>query len=161
MVERFENEYPECRQEAPKGPKSAKIFHSEANGLLSPTDNGETLSPSTSRTPFDDDDNAEDDDTPFAKSISRRGSEISLKSKNLANEEGQVHRLGQKVHQKIWKNEMNKVANAGGGDQALDDLKSKYEAMSGEELKAEFADFDHHDRDDMVEELIKRSQGHR
>ena len=160
MIARFEDEYPECRQPNSAEPKPASFRPDEANGMLHPPDQAASLSRTTSRTiPLVDDyDNAEDEDTLFPKSVSRRGSQISLASKSLADEEGRVHRIGQKVRRSVLNNEMHRTEDYDDLDQTLRNIKTKYEALSGEEVKAQLEDFDSNDKDSMIAEVVRRFQ---
>ena len=160
LIERFEDEYPECRQPDSAEPRSASVRPDKTHGLLSPSDQGGSLSRTTSRTlPLGDDyDNAEDEDSLFPRSVSRRGSEISLASKSLADEEGRVHRIGQKVRRHVLNNDMSRTEDYDDLDHRLQALKHKYEAMSGAEVKAQLEDFDSNDKDSMIAEVVRRFQ---
>ena len=82
---------------------------------------------------------------------------MSLASKSLANEEGRVHRIGQQVRREVYGNMMDK----GEPPDSLQhdaELRSKFEALSGDELKAQLENFESNDKAELIEELIKKSQ---
>ena len=89
VIHRFEEEYPECRQHfaAINGPSTPPPL---APGLSMDEDqeevDGSPLSSST---------------TGITRDPTRRGSEVSLHSKYLQNEEGQMHKLGQYIQNEI------------------------------------------------------------
>jgi hypothetical protein len=95
VIHRFEEEYPETRLEPEKQSRA------ESPDFVD-------ISPTTSRTEqdpavadeilFSDDAGVEDDnEQELVQSISRRNSEVSLASRALADEEGRMLRLGQRI----------------------------------------------------------------
>lgn len=104
MIQRFEDEYPECKLPAPPseswtsstvqadldssyGDKSILSASAETNGLNRTSSDGEA---------FDD-----ADEEPYALKLSRTPSNTSLASKALTHEEGRMHRFGQSVRREI------------------------------------------------------------
>ena len=160
IVQQFENEYPECRPGTSTESGLGTSVHGENGEILSPAANV-GLARTTSRLvpTEDDDDNIDDDEKRFAGRISRRASDISLASRNLANEEGRVHRLGQQwrreVVEPILKNMEDDPENR---DQCLMQLKSKFESMSGDQLKAQLEFYDSHDTAELVEKVLRKRQ---
>ena len=118
MIQRFEDEYPECRVPANVEPSSdhtastaddplaseTSTFHSSFNptgthsnatlpGSISSMNSASTV-PNRSTEWYSDD---EDDVHPTQTLRSRHASDVSLAAKALTIEEGRVHRIGQKV----------------------------------------------------------------
>jgi hypothetical protein len=118
MIQRFEDEYPECR---PPGvtpcddpPESTTIERHASESSSSHSSSSPTRTPSTSTLPgsststksgrstdanggsewYSDD---EDDVHPTQRLRSRHASDVSLAAKALSIEEGRVHRIGTKV----------------------------------------------------------------
>ena len=142
MIQRFEDEYPECRVEPPKSPTATDETLSDAGSLPSPFAN-----------PFDpseEDLNSasivgdttianEDKDRPVRVSISRHNSDVSLASRHLSQEEGRMHRFGQKVRRDILKPQTQDYAHGRTGEEVeavhLQRLREKLEALDGHEIK--------------------------
>ncbi|KAI5853414.1 hypothetical protein BZA05DRAFT_28362 [Tricharina praecox] len=103
VIHRFEEEYPECRQPLPS--------IAEPPSKASSSTSGAPLHRITTRITRDDHE-FEHDDSPLSpttthhthilKPSSRRGSEVSLHSKYLQNEEGQMHKLGHYMAHEIF-----------------------------------------------------------
>ena len=155
IVEQFEDEYPECRQQTPTEAQVGKLQPGE--------EGGSSLSRQTSRVPADDDDeNADDEDISFTKSVSRRGSNISLASRNLAIEEGRVHRAGTQVKREVY-GHLGKRPDELNEDEVddLEEKREKFESLSGEELKARLDDCESNDKAELVERLLKKTHKQR
>ncbi|KAF2503269.1 RNI-like protein [Lophium mytilinum] len=149
MIQRFEEEYPECRLDAASNIYSdAASTHSSAQSSSSPpTSTAATFSTSPSDTHA-----IESDDEERKSSIrSRHNSDVSLASRALSMEEGRIHRLGQRVRAEIYNNS-RPSSSSGPGDPlsrieadsqvkdgrptpTLDELRSKLESLTGEELR--------------------------
>lgn len=101
MIQRFEDEYPECKLSVPPPEPGASSLldagiysraapHADAstdtNGLSRPTSGEEAL---------------DDAGGPLALKLARTGSNTSLASKALTHEEGRMHRFGQSVRREI------------------------------------------------------------
>lgn len=99
VINRFEEEYPECRETLPPISEPALLQHHLMSTAPLPLDVPALAS--------HDDRDMDDDDSPcpttteISKTASRRGSEVSLHSKFLQNEEGQMHKLGQYIKREI------------------------------------------------------------
>lgn len=106
MIQRFEDEYPECKLPAsppePVTPDTSNAgvplgvsSYAEASTLsASPETNGLSRTPSGEEV-------LDDADEPLALRLSRTRSNTTLASKALAHEEGRMHRFGQSVRREI------------------------------------------------------------
>jgi len=93
MIQRFEDEYPECRlQPSETVTADNASTHSSTPSSTSPP----TLTISVSEPPQPDSD---EDEQPMLRS--RHNSDVSLASRALSLEEGRIHRLGQRVRHEI------------------------------------------------------------
>lgn len=136
MIQRFEEEYPECRvqtsmpqperDDAPTSPERASLdenpistYRKEAFGA----DEQDQLSPDGVR----------------HASISRRSSDVSLASRQ-AQEEGQMHRFGQRMRREFLRPEMIDHAHGTTGEEEpeaehLRQLRERLEQFPGEEIR--------------------------
>ncbi|MCJ1233496.1 hypothetical protein MMC14_001454 [Varicellaria rhodocarpa] len=141
MIQRFEDEFPECRIEIP--------------GATSPADDqiSDSSLPSSFTNPFDpnggklgdasDLENAvsPDDagDRPVRVPVSRHNSDVSVASRHLALEEGRMHRFGQQVRRDLLRPQTLDYAHGttGGEGEAphLQNLRLRIEAMDGNEIR--------------------------
>lgn len=139
MIERFEDEYPECRltpetppqsspTESPR-PSSPEVssptltdYRSEAFGIQSPP----TDAPISSET------------HPLNIPISRRPSDTSLASRQAA-EEGRMHRIGQRLRRDVLRPQTLDYAHGTTGDESeaghLTELRKRCEGLSGEDIR--------------------------
>ena len=145
MIERFENEYPETR--LPKATTTATEPLSDDNGSLSSSPEQPTTLihptptyPSLRRASPDQED-IDENAIPLIRpaSVSRRNSPPSLASRQ-AQEEGRMHRLGQRVKRDILRPENEDYAHGTTGKESppaqyLQDLRSRIEAFEGGEIK--------------------------
>jgi len=160
VIHRFEEEYPECRQ-----PLSTISEPPALNSIIHP------ISTMVRR----EDHEFENDDSPcspntitthISKSTSRPGSEVSLHSKYLQNEEGQMHKLGQYMKHDILADASHMGAQ---GDVVVDEeadkvaaakkarrvsIMQQVEALDGEELRRRVME-----EEGGVEEYISRIEG--
>ena len=153
IIEQFEAEYPECRQRSTSEAKRDGSESSSEAEAPSPV-----LSRETSKTiAFDDeDDNENDEDNMFKGRISRRGSDMSLVSRNQAEEEGRVHRLGQQMRREVFDRAANQISSDSEfQDERMEALKAKFDGYSGEELKARLKEFEGRSDAELVEGLLK------
>ncbi|MCJ1442457.1 MAG: hypothetical protein MMC23_002952 [Stictis urceolatum] len=156
MIERFEDEYPECR---PKPPPSPTETPSSESGSL---ENSTTFSdpfrggPASQDTEPDDLDADVDADAALDEEsspsdpslkpkprLSRHGSDVSLASRHLNNEEAQMHRFGQQMRRSILAPQtFDHVHQASGEEEArhLQALRAKLEMMTGEQIKEKVRD---------------------
>ncbi|KAG8627213.1 hypothetical protein KVT40_004696 [Elsinoe batatas] len=108
MIQRFEDEYPECRLAPPDAtsptPGSGKegSISSFGSTVESPLLNRTSTEIGTSSAIADAD--GDTDDELGVRRPSRRGSEVSLASKALAIEEGRMHRIGHGIRQDLAHN---------------------------------------------------------
>ena len=158
MIQRFEEEYPECRlaptmeSEPPNAPPVATI----ASNLADRRNGRADLSLSTQATEMfanaaSDDEDA-DDTAPHLdgndsgnsrrpETVKRHGSEVSLAGRALSLEEGRLHRLGQSLRRDIIDSPVTSGAPVFNSTHWEDDqarikaLGEKIETISGKELK--------------------------
>ena len=142
MIQRFEDEYPECRIEPPKTVVTPDGTLSDSGSL-----------PSSFTNPFDPSEEdlngnsivgdatipSEDEDGSVKAPISRHNSDVSLASRHLSQEEGRMHRFGQQIRRNILKPQTQDYAHSriGGEVEAthLQRLREKLEALAGHEIK--------------------------
>ncbi|KAF2816845.1 RNI-like protein, partial [Mytilinidion resinicola] len=158
MIQRFEEEYPECRlYSAGNMYSDTASTHSSAHSSSSPpTSTAATFSTSPSDTHAIE----SDDEERKAAIRSRHNSDVSLASRALSMEEGRIHRLGQRVRAEIY-NHSRPSSSSGLGDPlsqiealskvkdghstpTLHEIRSKLDALTGEELRlaAEHGDWE-------------------
>jgi len=139
IIQRFENEYPETRLSRP----TATTDDRETANISSSLDNTSFyLDPQTSNTnsvTFADlDDN--DSTVPLIRPepLSRRASSPSLASRQ-AQEEGRMHRFGQRIRRDILRPESEDYAHGTTGTEIeadyLQDLRRRLEGLEGRELQ--------------------------
>jgi hypothetical protein len=152
VIHRFEEEYPECRQHfaAITGPSTPPP---PAPGLSMDEDqeevDGSPLSSSTTGITWD---------------PSHRGSEVSLHSKYLQNEEGQMHKLGQYIQNEILSGTPQPTdleATDGEGDDVeraehRERIMRVVETLEGEELRRQIME-----HEGGVEKYIEKIEGQR
>jgi len=148
MVQRFEEEYPECRLPPSDNVSSdAASTHSSVPSSSPPASTAATFSTSPSETQQ----NESDDDERKSAIRSRHNSDVTLASRALSIEEGRIHRLGQRVRAEILHNsrppsspgsadplsqiEAHSKAKNGRPTPTLDEIRSKLESLTGEELR--------------------------
>ena len=142
MIQRFEDEFPECRVEPPTSNPSS-------NEALSDSES----SPSYFTNPFDPEHGklsgeqsaedganpAEDERSSLRISVSRHNSDVSIASRYLGQEEGRMHRFGQQIRRDILRPQTLDYAHGTTGQeveaQHLQDLRARLEAMDGYEIK--------------------------
>ncbi len=134
MIQRFEDEYPECK--LPSLPAESTISQSvrlDLDSRASPYADASILSASTetnglSRTASGEE-AFDDADEPLALKLSRTPSNTSLASKALTHEEGRMHRYGQSVRREI--------ALANNNPTVTNDKPSPTQTMTSDEARSE------------------------
>ncbi|KAK4546873.1 hypothetical protein LTR36_001605 [Oleoguttula mirabilis] len=132
MIERFEREYPECRLAPPSSPKQAPSIASNLTDQSNPRTDLSLNTQATDYTSYISDD--EDLEEAAVKShIPRHGSEVSLAGRALSLEEGNLHRLGQKIRREV----IDSPAGATSPQSPIQDHArlEALEAIPGSELK--------------------------
>ncbi len=143
MIERFENEYPETRLPKPTTTTTDPLSDDNAStssslehpSLIHPTPTYPGLEPASP-----DQEDIDDSTTPLIRpaSISRRASSPSLASRQ-AQEEGRMHRFGQRIKRDILRPETEDYAHGTTGTESeaqyLQDLRRRLEAFEGGEIK--------------------------
>ena len=104
MIQRFEDEYPECK--LPPPPSESRTSSTSQADLDSSYADASILSASTETNGLPNIASGEEaledaDEEPFALKLSRTPSNTSLASKALTHEEGRMHRYGQSVRREI------------------------------------------------------------
>jgi len=140
-IERFEAEYPECRQ-IPARPR-ATTATSETPGMA----------PGSFTNPFDatheaihsEADLAGDEGLGSLRRASRHGSDVSLASREILNEEGRLHRFSQRIRRELLPPTYTLDHHWGTkGDSVepvhIEQLRRQLESKSGEEIRAEVED---------------------
>jgi len=159
IIQRFEDEYPECRisndallNRPPGGSSTAGVSNpiSTISGLSVPS-----LGPSAEASALTSDDEFEES-RPSLRT-SRHNSDVSLASRALSREEGRIHRVGQKARRSIvnapgFELPSDRPMSSAGGinnnigltnasetirDPKIASLAKRIEALSGPELKTE------------------------
>lgn len=139
MIQRFEDEYPETRLPKPITISPSPNF-SHSSTSFDPTTSSQAtetdISPSDPASP-----DLEDDlSAPLIRpsSLSRRNSSPSLASRQ-AQEEGRMHRFGQRVKRDILRPESEDHAHGTTGTEVeaeyLQDLRKRLESLEGSEIK--------------------------
>ncbi|MCJ1384166.1 hypothetical protein MMC17_007282 [Xylographa soralifera] len=138
MIQRFEDEFPECRLRPLKPSPSVDDTLSESGSLPSSFTNPFN-SEGTDETSLTTVDPTEDDEKVVRVPMSRQHSDVSLASRFLTQEEGQMHRFGQQIRRDILRPELQDFAHGTTGTevepQHLQKLRQRLEAMDGAEIK--------------------------
>ncbi|KAL2357171.1 hypothetical protein BJ546DRAFT_432531 [Cryomyces antarcticus] len=154
MIERFEDEYPECRlaAPAPSQPTADALDFSDTGSVSalsrssSPSIDGVassigTLGSATDATSLAADDDADEEARP---NVHRHSSDVSLASRALGLEEAQMHRFGARVRREILPPQTLDYLHGTTGKeppepQHLSALREKLEALGGEEIRDKIA----------------------
>ena len=138
MIQRFEDEFPECRLRALKPSPPVDDALSESGSLPSSFTNPFN-SEGTDETSLTTVDPTEDDEDVVRVPMSRQHSDVSLASRFLTQEEGQMHRFGQQIRRDILRPESQDYMHGTTGTeveaQHLQKLRQRLEAMDGAEIK--------------------------
>ena len=143
MIQRFEDEYPETRIAPPEHTQASEYAVSETGSLVSsftnPFGNEGTVSeltPSSTNGVYMNDD---EDDRAVRVTMSRQHSDVSLASRHLTQEEGQMHRFGQQIRRDILRPQQEDNLHGTTGHEMeaghLEKLRERLEAMGGNEIK--------------------------
>lgn len=134
MIQRFEDEYPECR-----------ILHPNPNEIISDiastASSYDTTLLTAATTDMPSPDPEDDNYVPLIRpqSLSRRPSSPSLASRQ-AQEEGRMHRFGQRFKRDILRPETEDYAHGTTGTEVeaehLQDLRRRLESFEGSEIRA-------------------------
>ena len=133
MISRFEAEYPECRV-TPAQPSS----NDQASPSSSLEDHSElgASPPPTAPTSAGLD---ESDEDPTMPRLKRHDSDVSIASRAQLNEEGRMHRFGQKVRRDILRPQQLDHAHGTTGDESepehLQDLRTRLEALDSSRIR--------------------------
>ena len=139
MIQRFEDEYPETRLPKPITITSSPNF-SHSSTSLDPTTPSQATETDTSPSDPASPDLEDDLSAPLIRpsSVSQRSSSPSLASRQ-AQEEGRMHRFGQRVKRDILRPESEDYAHGTTGTEVeaeyLQDLRRRLESFEGSEIK--------------------------
>ncbi|MCJ1389888.1 hypothetical protein MMC18_002745 [Xylographa bjoerkii] len=138
MIQRFENEFPECRLRPLEASPMGDDALSESGSLPSSFTNPFN-SEGTDETNLTTLDPTEDDEGVVKVPMSRQHSDVSLASRFLTREEGQMHRFGQQIRRDILRPESHDYAHGTTGQeveaQHLLELRKRVEAMDGADIR--------------------------
>ena len=144
MIQRFEDEFPECRLALPDPLPMTDDSLSESGSLPSSFTNPFN-SEGTDETNVATVDPTEDDEGVVKVPMSRQHSDVSLASRFLTQEEGQMHRFGQKIRRDILRPELQDYAHGTTGQeveaQHLSALRQRLEQMKGTEIRDRVEEF--------------------
>lgn len=126
VIRRFEEEYPECRLSLPAIPEPPETVSSNSANIPSPhldlQDNPSYTLHSTE-----------------LKTVTRRGSEVSLASKSLGDEEGQMHRFGHFIRKEVLRPQTPDHLHGVTGDEVDGEhvrrIRMAVECMDGDEIR--------------------------
>ncbi|SLM41000.1 hypothetical protein LPUS_11875 [Lasallia pustulata] len=142
MIQRFEDEYPECRLEPPVPPAGTnKTLLDSNDGLSQPGLFSVDINPKSEAeiSATDTASLTDDDNDATIKPISRHNSDVSLFSRHLANEEGRMHRFGQQMRREVFRpggiNHAPKSSGKESEAQHLHTLRLRLEAIDGEQWR--------------------------
>lgn len=134
MIQRFENEYPETRLQSFPQPDHNPLL---ANPAFSVPQHPPTGRDTTSPEAADPDPDSEPDQA-IRVPVHRQGSEVSLASRQ-AQEEGRMHRFGQRMRRDILRPETLDYMHGTTGqeveDSHLQELRAKLEELNGAEIR--------------------------
>ena len=135
MIRRFEDEYPECRIDPPLPKVPVDESTPDSGSLPSSFTNPWT----NSVTSMDPNDVVEDDEQAVKVPMSRHNSDVSLASRFLTQEEGQMHRFGQQIRRDVLRPQSHDYAHGTTGHEVeaehLQELRARIEQLSGNEIK--------------------------
>lgn len=146
MIQRFEDEYPECRLQPSEAvtADNASTHSSTPSSTSPPASSAPT--PSTNISEPVQPDSEEDEQQPMLRS--RHNSDVSLASRALSLEEGRIHRLGQRVRNEILNSSRPSSSSGARPDQHnspendqdlpnhLQALRDTFYNITGEEMRA-------------------------
>ena len=142
MIQRFEVEYPECRMNL-QVPSSHRQKNSETGSIASSFANPFDPVDITSEQDLSNGDAAncsEDEGESDRTRMTRQGSDVSIASHRLAQEEGRMHRFGQQLRREILRPQTGDYAEGAPEDHKiqarhLQDIRDRLEAADGDEIK--------------------------
>lgn len=141
IIQRFENEYPETRVNASSPNQSEIGYISPSSGSPSAAEHPSGIR-TTAKDADVDADNDDDDDGSIRIPLRRNGSDVSLASRQ-AQEEGLMHRFGQRMRRDILRPETLDHAHGTTGHEVeathLQDLRRRLEALDGAEIREKVA----------------------
>jgi len=154
MIKRFEDEFPETRIPTSVSQPSSFSTEKEQTSPIGSVDNWNSVDAQGSD--VEDSalvENAQSDDEygNIRPVLSRHNSDVSLASKAFTEEEGRMHRYGQKLRRDLIKQENDDQENSSAiREEHLQLLRALVEGLGGEELRRKLED---HGQDAVLEEL--------
>ncbi|KAM3074210.1 Microtubules assembly and stabilization protein [Clarireedia jacksonii] len=147
MIKRFEDEFPETRLSPP-------VPNVERTEVVDSSPHAEAQVSDTEPEPAFTENQASDDEGGIRPTLSRHNSDVSLASKALSQEEGRMHRFGQKIRRNILKPETEDHEHGTTGKEIhpahLQLLRSMVEDLQGEDIKNRI---ESHGQDAVIAEL--------
>jgi len=154
MIKRFEDEFPETRIATTAAQLSPLSIEKEQTSPIESVDNWNSVDVQGSDAEdFALVENAQSDDEygNVRPVLSRHNSDVSLASKAFTEEEGRMHRYGQKLRRDLIKHESNNQGHSFAiREEHLELLRAMVEGLGGEELRRKIED---HGQDAILEEL--------
>lgn len=137
IIQRFENEYPETRVNASSSNQSDGSYISRSSSSPSATENTSETNNATKGSDVDAE-NDDDDDESIRIPLRRNGSDVSLASRQ-AQEEGLMHRFGQRMRRDVLRPETLDHAHGTTGHEVeatyLQSLRKRLEVLDGVEIR--------------------------
>lgn len=143
MIKRFEDEFPETRLAStltsPPLPETLPQSSPVESLDLSTGAGSAEVEPSFVETAISEDEGAEGADGGIRPVLSRHNSDVSLASRALSQEEGRMHRFGQKFRRDMLKPEGEDLLHGTTGEEKhpihLQMLRAMVEGLAGEEIR--------------------------
>jgi hypothetical protein len=133
MIKRFEDEYPETRLSATTSLPLSRSTTSASSTSIAPAPDSAVFPEDTDEVVFS------DDEATILPMLSRHNSDVSLASKALSQEEGRMHRFGQKFRRDILKPDVEDTLHGTTGreeeSQHVQMLRAMIEEIGGDEIR--------------------------
>ncbi|KAI9812875.1 MAG: hypothetical protein M1827_004393 [Pycnora praestabilis] len=143
MVQRFEDEYPECRLDPAAPPPQPLAFApnvvSRPSSFAHPSKIRNTDNQAPNSDPTSADQALTDEEDEIRPPLARHDSDVSLAGRALTMEEGRMHRFGQQVRRDILRPQLKDYVHGTTGHEYeathLQLLRSRLELLNGSEIK--------------------------
>lgn len=142
MIKRFEDEFPETRLQSDEAEPTKVGTESQISPVGSMDLANITDDQRSDNEQAIVDGNGSDDDYVVRPVLSRHNSDVSIASKALSQEEGRMHRFGQKFRRDIINAPEEKAGN-GDNDEHIRFLRAMVDDVGGEELQKQLQDGGH------------------
>ena len=142
MIKRFEDEFPETRLQSDE----VELVKVGTEPQISPVGSMDLANITEDQRSDNEqaivDGNGSDDDFVVRPVLSRHNSDVSIASKALSQEEGRMHRFGQKLRREIIKAPEDGAGN-GDNDEHIRYLRAMVDGLGGEEMQKQLQDGGH------------------